>query len=252
MSYALVNQALAQPLPPGTRMVLLALADMANAAGTCWPSIATIARRACMSVRSIFTHLKALEGMGLLTRRQRIGRSSLYSLTGQALAPSTPASKPNEATSAPAPEVIPTPQPAQQSAPAPAIAPAVLTVGSVVQAMREVGMLGAYDCAPLAALVLTSAAGVSEFTSVAAEAVSKGKGFPWVLTVVKARRADRAQADTVRTTVPGMVGRDPVLIQLEQDAAKASPAPASIRERLARLKAEIVGAVAGSTAGAGA
>lgn len=261
MSFTLVNQAIAQPLPPARRAVLLALADMANAAGTCWPSIATIARRACMSVRSIFTHLKALEGMGLLTRRQRIGRSSLYSLTGQALAPSTPApadaastptASAEQATSTPAPDMTPTPQPAQQSAPAPAIRPAVLTVGSVVQAMREVGMLGAYDCAPLAALVLTSAAGVSEFTSVAAEAVSKGKGFPWVLTVVKARRADRAQADTVRTTVPGMVGRDPVLIQLEQDAAKASPPPASIRERLARLKAEIVGAVAGSTAGAGA
>ncbi len=82
MSHALVNQAIAMPLPPARRAVLLALADMANHAGTCWPSIATLARRACLSVRSIFTHLKALEGMGLLTRRQRIGRSSLYSLTG--------------------------------------------------------------------------------------------------------------------------------------------------------------------------
>ena len=70
--------------------------------------------------------------------------------------------------------------------------------------------------------------------------------------MIKARRSDRAQADTARTTVPGMVGRDPVLIQLEQDATKASPPPASIRERLARLKAEIVGGLAGSTAGAGA
>ncbi len=224
MSYALVNQAIALPLPPARRAVLVALADRANAAGVCWPSIATIARRACMSVRSIFTHLKALEGMGLLTRRQRIGRSSLYSLTGQALAPSTPASKPNEAT----------------SAPAPAIAPTVLTVGTVVSAMREVGMLGAYECTPLAALVTSASDGVAEFVSVAAEAVAKKKGFPWVLTVVKARRTDRAQADSARTTVPSMPGRDPVLMAIEQDAAQAAPPPSSIRATLARLKAEIL------------
>ena len=254
MSYALVNKAIAQPLPPARRAVLLALADMANAAGTCWPSIATIARRACMSVRSIFTHLKALEGMGLLTRRQRIGRSSLYSLTGQALAPSkpapadaasTPTASAEQATSAPAPEITPTHQPAQQSAPA----PAVLTVETVVQAMRRAGLVGAYECGSLAALVLTSAAGVSEFTEAASEATKRGKGFVWALARVKGQRADRA---ALVATVPGRAGRDPVLIQLEQDAAKATAPPASIRERLARLKAEIVGAVAGSTAGAGA
>lgn len=226
MSYALVNQAIAQPLPPARRAVLLVLADMANAAGTCWPSIATLARRACMSVRSIFTHLKALEGMGLLARRARIGRSNLYSLTaGPALVPSTPTASAEQATSS--------------------TAPAVLTVGSVVQAMRDVGMLGAYDCAPLAALVNSASTtdGLSEFTSVARKAVGKGKGFPWVLTVIKARRADRA---TLVATVPGRAGRDPVLMQLEQDAAKAAPPSSSIRERLARLKAEILGGLAGS------
>jgi DNA-binding transcriptional ArsR family regulator len=260
MSYALVNQAIAQPLPPARRAVLLALADMANAAGTCWPSIATIARRACMSVRSIFTHLKALEGMGLLTRRQRIGRSSLYSLTGQALAPSTPApadaastptASAEQATSAPAPELTPTHQPAQQSAPA----PAVLTVETVVQAMRRAGLVGAYETQSLAALV-DSASDMDEFTEAASAASKKGMGFAWALARVEGKRKDAnrppVHADVSRCTVPGMVGRDPVLIQLEQDAAKATAPPASIRERLARLKAEIVGAVAGSTAGAGA
>ena len=263
MSFALVNAALAQPMPPARRAVLLALADMANQAGVCWPRIATIARRACMSVRSVFTHLKELVAAGLLTRRQRIGRSSLYSLTGQALATSThapadavstPTASTERATSAPPPEVAPTPQPAQPSAPVPAvapIAPAVLTVGSVVQAMRDVGLLGAYDCAPLAALVASASPtdGVSEFTSVAGEAVVKHKGFPWALAVIKGRRADRA---ALVATVPGMAGRDPVLVQLEQDAALATPPPASIREKLTRLRAEIVGTVVGSTAGAGA
>lgn len=234
MSYTLTNTARAIPMPPGRRAVLLELADMANAAGICWPSISTLARRACVSVRSVFTHLAELVKAGLLTRRQRIGRSNVFTL---ALPTDGPAVAPDQPTSAPVTEAVQTAAPAQKSAPA----PAVLTVGSVVQAMREVGMLGAYDCTPLAALVTTATEGVSEFTSVAAEAVSKGKGFPWVLTVVKARRTDRAQADTARSTVPSQPGRDPVLLEIERDAAQAAPPPAGIRERLAALRASIVG-----------
>lgn len=250
MSFALVNAALAQPMPPARRAVLLALADMANHAGTCWPSIATIARRACLSVRSVFNHLRELVRAGLIQRRARIGRSSLYSLSGQALAPSTPApadaastpaSQPNEATSAPAPEVAPTHRPAQQTAPAPAIAPTVLTV---VQAMRAAGLVGAYDCAPLAALV-DSASDMAEFTEAATAATQRGRGFAWALARVEGRRKDASRpqvhADVARCTVPGMVGRDPVLIQIEQDAAQAAPPPASIRERLAQLRAALVG-----------
>ena len=238
MSYTLTNTARAIPMPPGRRAVLLALADMANATGVCWPSIATLARRACMSVRSVFTHLAELVKAGLLTRRQRIGRSNIFML---ALPTDGPAVAPDQPTSAPAPEVIPTPQPAQQSAPAPVIAPTVLTVGSVVQAMREAGMRGAYDCTPLAALVTTATEGVTEFTAVASEAVAKHKGFPWTLAVIKNRRADRAQADTAHTTVPSQPGRDPVLLEIERDAAQAAPPPAGIRERLAALRASIVG-----------
>ena len=235
MSYAITNAVLDLPLPPVRQRVLVELAKMANAAGTCWPSISTLAKKACVSARTVFTHLKELVHAGLIHRRQRIGRSNLFTLTLECLTP-----LPEQATNAPAPEVTPTPQPAQQSAPAPTT---VLTVGSVVQAMREVGMLGAYDCKPLAALVTSASDGVAEFVSVAAEAVSKRKGFPWVLTVIKNRRADRAQADTARATVPSTPGRDPVLVQIEQDAAKATAPPAGIRERLAQLRAVIVGAV---------
>ena len=234
MSYTLTNTARAIPMPPGRRAVLLELADMANAAGICWPSISTLARRACVSVRSVFTHLAELVKAGLLTRRQRIGRSNVFTL---ALPADGPAVAPDQPTSAPVTEAMQTAAPAQKSAPA----PAVLTVGSVVQAMREAGMRGAYDCTPLAALVTTATEGVSEFTSVAAEAVSKGKGFPWTLAVIKNRRADRAQADTARCTAPSQPGRDPVLLEIERDAAQAAPPPAGIRERLAALRASIVG-----------
>ena len=234
VSYTLVTQVAGICMPPGRRAVLTVLADMANAAGICWPSISTVARKASVSVRSVFSHLTELVKAGLIHRRQRIGRSNVFTL---ALPADGPAVAPDQPTSAPVTEAMQTAAPAQKSAPA----PAVLTVGSVVQAMREVGMLGAYDCTPLAALVTTATEGVSEFTSVAAEAVSKGKGFPWVLTVVKARRTDRAQADTARCTVPSQPGRDPVLLEIERDAAQAAPPPAGIRERLAALRASIVG-----------
>ncbi len=253
MSFALVNAALAQPLPPARRAVLLALADMANHAGTCWPSIATIARRACLSVRSVFNHLGELVRAGLIQRRARIGRSSLYSLSGQALAPSTPtpehaastpASQPEQSQNAPAPELTPTHQPAQQTAPAPAIAPTVLTVGSVVQAMRAAGLVGAYETQSLTELVATSG-DVTEFTEAATAATQRGRGFAWALARVEGKRKDASRpqvhADVARSTVPGMVGRDPVLIQIEQDAAQASPPPVGIRERLAQLRAAIVG-----------
>ena len=240
MSHALVNAALAQPMPPARRAVLLALSDMANAAGVCWPSIATLARRACMSVRSVFNHLAELVRAGLIQRRQRIGRSNLFTLT---LAPLSdgPAPLPEQATNAPSPEVTPTHQPPQQSAPAPTT---VLTVGTVVSAMREVGMLGAYDCKPLAALV-DSASDMAEFTEAASAATQRGRGFAWALARVEGKRKDASRpqvhADVARCTVPGMMGRDPVLIQIEQDAAQAAPPPASIRERLAQLRAALVG-----------
>ena len=266
MSYTLVNQALALPLPlpPARRMVLLALADMANGAGVCWPRIATIAHRACISVRSVFTHLAELVKAGLIGKTTRIGRSSLYHLALEPAATSTPAdgdgrtespvptaattAAPATATAAEAERgcttPTPTPTPVPMVAPAPAAAPVALTVEGVVDAMRRAGLVGAYHCAPLAALVASTSTtdGVSEFTAVAAEAVAKHKGFAWALAVIKGRRADRA---ALVATVPGMVGRDPVLVQLERDAAQAVPVPLSVRERLARLKAEIVGTVAG-------
>ena len=226
MSYTLLNNALAQPLPPARRMVLLALADAANHAGVCWPSVTTLAKRCCLSVRSVFDHLKALVAAGLLSRRQRIGRASVYTVTAT----------PEPPTAAPQPEVTPAQPPAPETPPAPDL----LVSGSVVTAMRTAGLLGAYDCPTLAALVHTAHDGMAEFTSVAAEAVRKGKGFPWALATIRGRRADVAQATA--TTPPSKPGRDPVLIQLEHDAAQAAPPPAGIRARLAQLRASLTGA----------
>lgn len=66
-------------LPPGEKLVLLALADQANDAGTqCWPSVETIAHRSGQGVRTVRRALASLEKQGHLTRQHRDGTSTQY------------------------------------------------------------------------------------------------------------------------------------------------------------------------------
>lgn len=290
MSFALINTAIAMPLPPARRMVLLQLSRMANQAGACWPSVQTLARQCCLSVRSVFNHLAALAKAGLIQRRNRLGRSTVYTVTAPAPssdpaaattqtgqpsvqpAPASPGETTGEAMgetqtivrkepSVSAPESAreterePLPKPTRTPVPA-AVSTAGLTVGSVVQAMRAAGLLGAYATPSLATLVAT-ASGPHEFSEAASEASKRGKGLAWALARVAGKRQDSRQdgrqdaaasassppvvhADQARTTVPSRPGRDPVLIQIERDAALAVPPPAGVREQLARLRAQIV------------
>lgn len=57
--------------PAGKRIVLLALADSANDEGVCWPSMATIARKAGVGLSSARKACAALEEEGLLEREER-------------------------------------------------------------------------------------------------------------------------------------------------------------------------------------
>lgn len=283
MSFALINTAIAMPLPPARRMVLLQLSRMANQAGACWPSVQTLARQCCLSVRSVFNHLAALAKAGLIQRRNRLGRSTVYTVTAPVAssdpaASATPSARPAPASpgettgeamgetqtivrqepsvSAPEPVREPLPKPTRTPVPA-AVSTAGLTVGSVVQAMRAAGLLGAYATPSLATLVAT-ASGPHEFSEAASEASKRGKGLAWALARVAGKRQDSRQdgrqdaapsasspqpvvhADQARTTVPSRPSRDPVLIQIERDAALAVPPPAGVREQLARLRAQIV------------
>ena len=283
MSFALINTAIAMPLPPARRMVLLQLSRMANQAGACWPSVQTLARQCCLSVRSVFNHLAALAKAGIIHRRNRIGRSTVYTVTAPVAssdpaASATPSARPAPASpgettgevmgetqtivrqepsvSAPEPVREPLPKPTRTPVPA-AVSTVGLTVGSVVQAMRAAGLLGAYATPSLATLVAT-ASGPHEFSEAASEASKRGKGFAWALARVAGKRQDSRQdgrqdaaasasspppvvhADQARTTVPSRPGRDPVLVQIERDAALAVPPPAGVREQLARLRAQIV------------
>jgi hypothetical protein len=69
---------LAAGLTHTSKIVLLALADNANDAGVCWPSIPNIATRCSMDERSIYRVIALLEGGGHLTTEARPGKSTIY------------------------------------------------------------------------------------------------------------------------------------------------------------------------------
>lgn len=70
-------------------LVLVSLADQANDAGECWPSVESIAARCRVSVRSVHRYLDQLVALGELEKVQRLGRSSAYVVhpLGDALTP---------------------------------------------------------------------------------------------------------------------------------------------------------------------
>lgn len=65
-------------LQASQKIVLLALADCANDEGMAWPSIATIARKASKSERTVQGMVAELEKAGHLTREQVPGRGCRY------------------------------------------------------------------------------------------------------------------------------------------------------------------------------
>lgn len=79
MSIKLMSVVWDIPLPPGEKLVLLALADQANDDGwQCWPAVETIARRSGQGERTVRRTLASLEEKQLLTRHHREGTSTQY------------------------------------------------------------------------------------------------------------------------------------------------------------------------------
>lgn len=70
------------------KLVLLALADNANDAGVCWPSIPKVANRCSLDERTVFRAIAMLEGGGHVTTEARPGKSTIYRV--HPLQPSTP------------------------------------------------------------------------------------------------------------------------------------------------------------------
>lgn len=94
-----------QGLSVTQKAVLISLADQANDDGVCWPAVATIAARCCMSARAVRTAMDHLEAVGLLTRDRRFNSSTVYKVTpanfDKAAAPSKAGRKARKAGTAP-------------------------------------------------------------------------------------------------------------------------------------------------------
>jgi hypothetical protein len=67
-------------LPDSQKIVLLALADCANDEGTCWPSIATLAKKCSKSERTVQGVIRELVEAGHLTRIEKLGKGCLYTI----------------------------------------------------------------------------------------------------------------------------------------------------------------------------
>jgi hypothetical protein len=79
MSVRLMSAVWELDLPPGEKLVLLALADQANDEGRqCWPAVSTIARKSGQGERTVRRALSDLESKGHLTRQHRDGSSTQY------------------------------------------------------------------------------------------------------------------------------------------------------------------------------
>ncbi|MFZ5697750.1 MAG: DnaT-like ssDNA-binding domain-containing protein [Pseudomonadota bacterium] len=68
-------------MSPTAKSVLIALADQANDQGVCWPAVATICTRTCLSERTVRTTIRWLQDNHALTIEEQRGTSSRYTLT---------------------------------------------------------------------------------------------------------------------------------------------------------------------------
>ncbi|HFD6767900.1 TPA: helix-turn-helix domain-containing protein [Pseudomonas aeruginosa] len=111
-----------QGLTPAQKAVLISLADNANDEGVCWPSVAKIAERTCLSERAVQQAIKVLNECKALSIEARQGRSTMFTVTPAAFAPPQkvhPRRKCTPAASAPTPADA-APQPPQEMHPTPA------------------------------------------------------------------------------------------------------------------------------------
>ena len=67
-------------MPPTPKAVLVSLADNANDAGLCWPSIPTISERTCFSERAVQNAIRWLEEQGYVVADRTNGRHTRYTV----------------------------------------------------------------------------------------------------------------------------------------------------------------------------
>ena len=80
MSIKIMSKVWEMDLPPFEKLVLLALSDNASDEGSCFPSIATIIRKTCVSEATVHRCIADLVKKGLLQQHFRQGRSTIYTV----------------------------------------------------------------------------------------------------------------------------------------------------------------------------
>jgi DNA-binding transcriptional ArsR family regulator len=80
MSISFMALAWKTDIPAGRKLVLLSLCDHADSQGKCYPSVEALAHKCSMGQRTVQQHISDLERAGMLVRRFRKGRSTLYQL----------------------------------------------------------------------------------------------------------------------------------------------------------------------------
>ena len=80
-----MNWAWRQQLPSTPKLVLMALADAADDEGICWPSVATIAVKACVSTRTVQRVIQTLIKRQMLSVEQRYRSNGSCSSNGYRL-----------------------------------------------------------------------------------------------------------------------------------------------------------------------
>ncbi|AMX89771.1 hypothetical protein A4W92_23075 [Pseudomonas aeruginosa] len=111
-----------QGLTPAQKAVLISLADNANDEGVCWPSVAKIAERTCLSERAVQQAIKVLNECKALSIEARQGRSTMFTVTPAAFAPPQkvhPRRKCTPADAAPRTVIEPTREPSGEPSPLP-------------------------------------------------------------------------------------------------------------------------------------
>ena len=80
MSITIMSAVWKMPIQAGRKLVLLALADMGNDEGVCWPSVESLCGRTGFSARAVQGHLRDLEKAGNLVRHERYKSSTVYTV----------------------------------------------------------------------------------------------------------------------------------------------------------------------------
>lgn len=81
MSAKLLTKAWDCKLPPGRKLVLLTLSNLANPQGKCWPTVATIGDYCGMTEATTRVHLGDLERFGFISRDLTGAYGMVYTVT---------------------------------------------------------------------------------------------------------------------------------------------------------------------------